>query len=71
MDWTGCGFVESIPGKMSGQAVVKASRVPADFLVADAHTGMNAEQIRDDYPSLTLEEIEGVLAFAQKAQTAA
>jgi uncharacterized protein (DUF433 family) len=34
MDWTKCSAVETVPGRMGGQPVVKDSRVrPEDLLV--------------------------------------
>jgi uncharacterized protein (DUF433 family) len=71
MDWTGCDLVEVIPGKVSGQPLVCGSRVPAGFILDDAKSGMTAKQIHEDYLSLPMEEIESVIAFAQKAQSAA
>jgi uncharacterized protein (DUF433 family) len=71
MDWTGCAFVEVIPGKVSGQPPVRGSRVPAGFILDDAKSGMTAKQIHEGYPSLSMKEIESVIAFARKAQSAA
>jgi hypothetical protein len=31
MDWTGCDLVEQVPGRVSGQPVVKGTRILADL----------------------------------------
>ena len=36
MDWTGCTDVERIPGKVSGAWLVKAIRIRAEDVVANA-----------------------------------
>lgn len=34
LDWTECAAIETVPGKMSGQPVIKGTRVrPVDLLV--------------------------------------
>ncbi len=71
MDWTGCEQVERIEGKVSGQPLVVGSRIPADFIWNDARSGMTPEQIQADYPSLSLQEIRSVIAFAVSHQSAA
>ena len=68
MDWTGCDLVERVPGKVSGQPVVKGTRILADQIVEDAELGSPVEEIAENYPSLPIEKIKRLLAFAHSHQ---
>ena len=68
MDWTGCDLVERVPGKVSGQPVVKGTRILADQVVKDAELGSPLEEIAENYPSLPIEKIKKLLAFAHSHQ---
>jgi uncharacterized protein (DUF433 family) len=68
MDWSGCDLVESVPGKVSGQPVVKGTRIPADQIVEEAELGSEVEEIAENYPSLPVETIKKLLAFAHSHQ---
>jgi uncharacterized protein (DUF433 family) len=68
MDWTGCDLVECVPGKVSGQPVVKGTRILADQIVEDAELGSPVEEIAENYPSLPIEKIKTLLAFAHSHQ---
>ena len=57
MDWTGCDLVERVPGKVSGQPVIKGTRILADQIVEDAALGSSVEEIAENYPSLPIETI--------------
>jgi len=39
MNWSECSEVEQIPGKVSGQPVVKGTRILADTIVEELWTG--------------------------------
>jgi uncharacterized protein (DUF433 family) len=65
MDWTGCDLVERVPGKCSGSAVVRGTRIFADTIVQDRELGASAEDIHESFPTLSLETIESLLAFAE------
>ena len=71
MDWTGCDLVERVPGKVSGQPVVKGTRILADQVVEDAELGSPVEEIAENYPSLPIEKIKKLLAFAHSRQALA
>ena len=68
MDWVGCDLVERVPGKVSGQPVVKGTRILADQIVEDAALGSPVEEIAENYPSLPIETIRKLLAFAHAQQ---
>ncbi len=64
MDWSECELVESVPGKVSGKPVIKGTRVLADQVVEEAELGSSIDEIAENYPSLTLEKIRQLLAYA-------
>jgi len=63
MDWSGCEFVEVIPGKVSGVPLVRNSRVQADTVLENHELGESIEDIAYNY-DLQPSEIIGVLAYA-------
>jgi len=60
IDWTACPAVETVPGRLSGRPVVRASRVPPDFLVDNRDEG--AEWLAENY-DLPIESVQEILAF--------
>ena len=44
MDWSGCPAVERVPGKVSGQWIVKGTRILADGVLENADAGYTAEE---------------------------
>ena len=62
--WTGCELVERIPGKVSGRALVRGTRILADTLVQDADLGSSLEEIHENYPDLSVTAIQQLLSFA-------
>lgn len=64
MDWSGCELVEVIEGKVSGKPLVKGTRIPADAIVSNFLTGSPVEEIAENYPGATQEQIERLLEFA-------
>lgn len=66
MDWSQCPDVESTPNRMSGEWVVKSTRVPADAIVENAAEGYTPEQIATDlYPTVPLDAVRRILKFAK------
>jgi uncharacterized protein (DUF433 family) len=72
MDWSGCELVERIPGKVSGQPIVRGTRILADTIIEYADRGASTVEILEDYPSLTVETVQALIAFshAQRSQLA-
>jgi uncharacterized protein (DUF433 family) len=68
MDWTGCELVERIPGKAAGKPVVKGTRIPADTVVIDFELGSPVEEIHENFPTLPVDTILKLLAFADNQQ---
>jgi uncharacterized protein (DUF433 family) len=72
MNWTGCELVEQIPGKVSGQPVVRGTRILADTIVEDFDNGSPVEEILENYPALDAQRVQSLLLFAhaQRGQLA-
>ena len=65
IDWTGCELVERIPGKVSGGAIVRGTRILADTIVQDFELGESVEDIQEGFPALSADQIKQLLEFAQ------
>ena len=63
MDWSGCELVEVIPGKHSGDPLVKGTRIPADAILSKFEAGSSLEEIAANYPSLSMETIRAVVTY--------
>jgi uncharacterized protein (DUF433 family) len=71
MDWTGCEFVERVEGRCGGAPTVVGTRVFPDIIVDCLDEGMAGEDIWENYPSLTPEQIKGLITFVQAKRSAA
>jgi uncharacterized protein (DUF433 family) len=52
------------PGKRSGKPCVRGLRITVTDVLEYLAAGMSVEQILDDFPDLTAEDIRACLAFA-------
>jgi len=53
------GYIE----QRDGGFYVRGTRVPLDSIVHEFRTGASAESIRQAFPTLTLEQVYGAIAF--------
>lgn len=65
MDWSGCELVEVVPGKVSGQPIIRGTRILADTIVEDHELGSPIEEIAENYPALSTDSIRALLSFAE------
>ena len=68
MNWHDCDLVETDPDKVGGQPVVKGTRVPADVVLIDEQYGRTPDQTHYSFPTVPVETIEALLAFAHSRQ---
>jgi uncharacterized protein (DUF433 family) len=70
IDWTACELIERIPGKVSGRPIVRGTRILPDGVVNSYELGESIEELREDWPSLSVAQIERLIEFAraQRAQ---
>ena len=66
LDWSQCPDVESVPGRLSGQWVVRHTRIPVQALIDNAEDGHGAEAIAGFYQGLDVERARRILSFARK-----
>jgi uncharacterized protein (DUF433 family) len=51
------------PGIYRGKPIIRGTRMPVDLIMDFLANGASPEEIIDDYPGLTLEDIEAAVAF--------
>ena len=66
LDWQDCDLVEIVPGKQSGVPLVKGTRIPAQQIVEESELGSPVEEIAENYPSITRDQITALLVYANK-----
>lgn len=54
------------PSVMSGEPVVRGTRVPAETILAYLRAGLSPQEIFEDYPTLPLDGIEAVERWAAR-----
>ncbi len=71
MDWSECELVERVPGKVSGQPVVKGTRILAETVECYYSRGASVSEIREDYPTLSEETILRMIDYLKSRHAAA
>jgi len=66
IDWTACELIERVPGKVSGRPVVRGTRIMPHAIVGSYDLGDTIEEIHEGFPTLTLDQIKRLIAFAHK-----
>ncbi len=56
------------PEVLRGKPIIRGTRIAVSLIVDWVDSGVSIEQILDDYPNLTLKNIEAALAYSQLAQ---
>ncbi len=64
IDWSGCELVERIPGKVSGRAIVRGTRILPDGIVSGHAMGESVEDLHEGFPALSVLQIRQLLEFA-------
>jgi len=68
MEWLECSEVEVVPGKQGGVPLIKGTRIPAQQIVDEFELGSPVEEIAENYPSITSEQIKSLIDFARTHQ---
>lgn len=55
------------PKILAGKPVIAGTRIPVSLILNLLAHGQTIEEIADDYPDLTAEDIKAVIEYAQKA----
>jgi uncharacterized protein (DUF433 family) len=64
IDWTACELIEQIPGKVSGRPIVRGTRILPDAIVGSYDLGESIEELREGFPSLSVDQIKRLIEFA-------
>jgi uncharacterized protein (DUF433 family) len=64
VDWMACELIEQVPGKVSGQPIVRGTRILPDAIVNSYGLGESIEELREGFPSLSMAQIERLIDFA-------
>lgn len=65
IDWMECELIEQIPGKVSGRPIVRGTRILPDAVVNSFDLGESIADLQEGFPSLTIAQIERLIAFAR------
>jgi uncharacterized protein (DUF433 family) len=68
MNWLECEEIEAVPGKMGGRPVIKGTRIEPETLVHDFDLGSPVEEIHENFPTVPVDTIRRLVAFAHKHQ---
>jgi len=61
-------YITIEPGKRSGKPCIRGLRITVYDVLGYLAAGMSVEEIVDDFPELTKEDIQACLAFAADAE---
>ncbi len=64
VDWTACELIEQVPGKVSGRPIVRGTRILPDGIVNSYDMGESIDEIREDWPSLSVDQIKRLIEYA-------
>jgi uncharacterized protein (DUF433 family) len=56
--------IEMNPAVMVGKPVIRGTRIPVDMLLRKLGAGMSVEEILEDHPHITADDIRAAQAFA-------
>lgn len=59
--------IERKPEIMFGKPVIKGTRLPVDLILEKLAYGYTEQNLKDEYPFITKEDIQAVLLYASKA----
>jgi uncharacterized protein (DUF433 family) len=64
IDWMACELIERVPGKVSGRPIVRGTRILPDAIVGSYDLGETIDELREGFPSLSVEQIKRLIEFA-------
>lgn len=67
LDWSNCLVVERTSGVVGGAWVFKGTRVPVRALFENLEGGARVDDFLQWFPGVTREQVEGVLAHAERS----
>lgn len=71
LDWSECSAVERVTGKVSGAWLFKGTRVPVIALFENLEDGATVSDFLAWFPGVSREQVDAVLAHAERSLTVA
>ena len=68
VDWSSCSLVEQVPGRCSGAPTIVGTRIFPDTIAEYYWSGSTVDQIREDFPSLSKEQIVGLIEHVKSRE---
>ncbi len=68
MTWDDCELIEQVSGKVGGRPVIRGTRIEPEVILVDEEYGRTPEQTHASFPTLSVDTILKVRAFARKHQ---
>ena len=66
VDWSDGNLVEKVLGKMGGRPVIKGTRIEPGTILTDYELGAPVEEIHENFPTVPVDTIKKLLAFAKQ-----
>jgi uncharacterized protein (DUF433 family) len=66
--WADCDLIERVPGKCGGRPVIKGTRIEPDLILTEEGHSRTPEQTHADFPTLPVDTILKIRAFAHRHQ---
>lgn len=63
VDWNNCPLIERVPGKMSGEPVIRGTRVLARTIIDNFEGGSSIDEIHESYPYVSLDAIQNLIVY--------
>jgi uncharacterized protein (DUF433 family) len=67
LDWSQCPAVERVPGKVGGVWLFKGTRVPVSALFENIEGGARVDDFLEWFPGVTRDQVDAVLAHAERS----
>ena len=67
LDWSQCGAVESVPGKVSGAWVLRGTRMPVAAIFENIEARASVDDIMEWFGGLDREQVKAVIEFAVRS----
>ena len=68
MDESWRSLITAEPGKRGGRPCVRGMRITVYDVLSYLAAGMSTQEVRDDFPYLTAEDVRACLAFAAERE---
>jgi uncharacterized protein (DUF433 family) len=65
IDWTQCGIVEVVPGRVSGAPVLKNTRLPVDAILTNYDAGLDPDQVAELF-DVPVSDVRMILEFREQ-----